>query len=128
MSRLRNFDLVKAGGVLLAISLAATGCKKSASPAVLTPEQVPGAVENAFKEASPEIKDLANAVVTSLQNKEEPKAFDALQNLSNRPDLTPEQREAAMRAVIALNFQLAAAAAKGDKSAEEMLEKYRATK
>ena len=114
--------------MLLLAGWLATSCKKAGTPVAITPEQIPNTVQTAFKGAAPEVESLANDVAASLQNKEEPKAFEQLQALSWRPDLTPEQREAAMRAMRALNEQFAAAAAKGDKTAEEMLQKYRATK
>jgi hypothetical protein len=125
---MRSFDMAKSAILVLSIVLAGAGCHKKSGVAVLTPEQVPVAVEDAFKGAGPEVKDLAAEVVSSLQNKEAPKAYGKLQNLSSRSDLTPEQREAAMRAIWALNEQLAAAAARGDQNADEMLKKYRATK
>ena len=111
--------------MLLLAGWLATSCKKAGTLVAITPEQIPSTVQTAFKGAAPEVESLANDVAASLQNQEEPKAFEQLQALSWRPDLTPEQREAAMRA---LNEQFAAAAAKGDKTAEEMLQKYRATK
>ena len=114
--------------LVLSVALMATACKKSGNRAVLTPEQIPATVQSAFKDAAPDVKSVAEEATAALQNKEEPKAFEQLQALSWRPDLTPEQREAAMRAIRALNEQFAAAAAKGDKNAEEMLQKYRATK
>ena len=125
---MRIFAFFPAALLILSIGLLATACKKSEKPVVITPEQIPATVQTAFKDAPPDIKSFAEDAAASIQNKEEPKAFEQLQALSWRPDLTPEQREAAMRAIRALNEQFAAAAAKGDKTAEEMLQKYRATK
>jgi len=125
---MKDFTIPKAAVILLSLAIIAAGCKKDGNRATLTPEQIPAAVQNAFKDATPDVKTLADEVAASLQNKEEPRAFGELQVLSSRPDLTPEQREAAVRAIHALNIQLALAAARGDKNAEEMLQQYRATK
>ncbi len=125
---MRDFSLFKSAVIVFSFAFFAAGCKPSANRAALTPEQIPGTVTNAFREAAPEVKNLADEVAASLHNQEEPKAFWELQELSARPDLTPEQREAALRATLALNIRLQAAAAKGDKNAEEMLQRYRATK
>ncbi len=112
----------------IACLLMAVGCgeKKAAEP--LAVEQVPNAVENAFKEAPPEVKNSANEVIAAVQGKDEPKALVDLQNLSARSDLTPEQREAANRSIISLNQKLSEAAAQGDQRAAQALEVYRARK
>ena len=125
---MRNFALFPVTAIILLLALLAAACKKSEKPVVITAEQIPVTMQSAFKDAAPDVKSFAEDAAASIQNKEEPKAFEQLQALSWRPDLTPEQREAAMRAIRALNEQFAAAAAKGDKTAEEMLQKYRATK
>ena len=125
---MKYFNIPKAAAIVTSFAIMAAGCKDSGNRAALTPEQIPTTVQNAFKDAAPDVKSLADDVAASLQNKEDPKAFGELQVLSARPDLTPEQREAAVRAIHTLTLQLAAAAAKGDQNAEEMLQQYRATK
>jgi hypothetical protein len=48
--------------------------------------------------------------------------------LMSRPDLTPEQREAAARSMLSVNEQLRAAADQGDARAREALQIYRSSK
>ena len=51
-----------------------------------------------------------------------------LQALFARPDLTPEQRQAAQRSMISLNEKLRVAAEQGDQQAAQALQMYRARK
>jgi len=115
-------------GLALVVAMT-TGCKKQPVAVVPLPvEQVPTTMEQAFQQAAPEVRQEATAAVAALQNQDEPKAFYELQELADRPELTPEQREAAMRAWAAVYARLRAAAEKGDKKAEDAVEHYRATK
>jgi len=113
---------------LLPLFLLICACSKPPNTAPLSVEQVPTTVESAFKEASPEAKNSAHDVAAAIESKDNAKALVNLQALFARPDLTPEQREIASRSMISLNAQLRAAAAQGDKRAEEALEAYRASK
>ncbi|PYJ85297.1 MAG: hypothetical protein DME22_09660 [Verrucomicrobia bacterium] len=110
--------------------LAGSGCNKGANrpPEALAPEQVAPTLNSAFKQASPEIKQAANEAVSALQNKDEPRAFVQLQNLSTQSDLTAEQRQAAVRSMMSVLAQLQIAAANGNKAAEDLLQAYRSSK
>jgi hypothetical protein len=112
---------------LTALLVVGFGCKEKA-PQVLSAEQVPAAVESAFKDATGDAKTTANEVVAAIQSKDEAKALVDLQTLFSRPDLTPEQREAANSSMISLNERLRALAAQGDKKAQEALDTYSARK
>jgi hypothetical protein len=115
--------------LILASALALfAGCSRNTPPPALPADQVPAAVENAFKEASPDAKNSASEVVSSLHNKDEVKAFLELQSLSSRTDLTPEQRQAAARSVLSMNERLRVAAEQGDQRAAEALQGYRSRK
>src|SRR4051794_18405282 len=85
-----------------ALALAA-GCGRNEAPKPLSADQVPAAVEDAFKEAPPDAKTAAAGVVSSLQGKDDVKAFFDLQSLSARNDLTPEQRQVATRSMLSMN-------------------------
>ena len=111
--------------VVLSVLLTAS-CGQNEPPPPMPVEQVPATVENAFKEANPELKGSAGEIVTAIQGKDEPKALLDLQALFARPDLTPEQREAANRSMISLNQKLRTAAEQGDQRAAEALQVYRA--
>lgn len=131
MNRLMNF-LVRFGTVqTLVLSwamFAAVGCGGGKDPEVLSVEQVPAAVEDAFKNASPEVKESVEGVVAAVKGKDESKALLDLQEIFARPDLSPEQREAANRSMISLNQKLRTAAEQGDQRAAQALEVYRARK
>ena len=115
--------------VLALVVALASGCKKQpVAVAPLPVEQVPTTIEKAFQQAAPEVRQDATAALSALQNQNEPKAFFELHDLAARPELTPEQREAAMRAWAAVYAKLRAAAEKGDKKAEDAVNEYRATK
>jgi len=115
---------------LMAIAICSmVACKKK--PAALAPvpvEQVPATIEQAFKQATPETGAAATDVTVALREGDEVKAFEDLQTLSKRRDLTAEQREAVTRSWLSMIEQLRAAAARGNKKAEEALEHYMATK
>jgi len=91
-------------------------------------QQSPKEIQDAFKGAKPEIKAEADQIAAAIQNQETPQAFLRLQQLSTRTDLTSEQSVASARVMAAVRGQLAAAAARGDKAAAEILEMYRSTK
>jgi len=114
----------------LSALLAGGGCHRAgdAPPQALAPEEVTPALDTAFKNANPENKQAANEVVSALQSKDDPKAFIHLQSLAARPDLTADQRAAATRSMLSVLAQLQAAAANGNKAAEDLLQAYRASK
>jgi len=106
--------------------LSAAGCggDGDARPAAVTAEQAPSTLKDAFKGASDEVRGQADAAGSALGGGDAPGAFFSLVNLSGRPDLTPQQREAAAAAMVAAKAKLAAAAAQGDARSREALETY----
>lgn len=106
--------------------LAAAGCGADGDsrPAAVTAEQAPSTLKDAFKGASDEARGQAEAAGSALGGGDTPGAFFSLVNLSGRPDLTPQQREAAAAAMMAAKAKLAAAAAQGDARSREALEMY----
>ena len=123
-SALRNFAM----GLGLALLAVASGCgKKSVASGPLPVEQVPQALETAFKNAAPETSRAANEAVSAVRD-QDPGALTDLQELAARADLDEKQRIAATRAMAAYLQKLREAAEKGDKKSEEAIEHYRATK
>ena len=102
------------------------GCAEKAEEPVAV-DQVPQVMQEAFQEAQPAVSQQVSQVVSSVQM-EDAKALGQLQQLTERPDLTVEQRRAADRAKFALLLQLQEAARNGDQNAEAELERYRARK
>jgi len=112
-------------GVLLGV-----GCTKSnrAPAAAVSVEQAPATIETAFRDAPSEARQQATEAVTALRSQNDAAAFVQLQNLSGRSDLTAEQRQAAFASWMAVNQRLQQSAANGNSAAQDLLEKYRASK
>lgn len=113
-------------GLLL---LAMAGCKKKdAGTASLPPEQVPAAIETAFRSAPEPVRQQAAEASAAFQSGNDNAAFVQFESLTGRPDLTPEQRQAAFDSWMVANLRLQQSAAQGNSAAKELLEKYRASK
>jgi len=111
------------------LGLSGAGCKKQAvAPTPVAAEEVAPTVEKAFQQSAPEVRQSASVVVAAVQSGDDGKALDELTELSVKPELTPEQRQAVTRSMLGVHQRLRAAAEKGDKTAEATLEHYRATK
>lgn len=116
----------------LALGLAAwtvCGCNRHAGPPPpLAAEEIPAAMEQAFRQAAPEIKEAAGQIVSAVQSKDYPKASTLAQTLAERPDLTSDQRLLVARAMLALNGLLQSAQAQGDENAAAALKFHQMTK
>jgi hypothetical protein len=105
------------------------GCSQKAPDAVVaTPQETVPALETAFNGAPAEMKRQALEAVGELQTQNDPAAFVRLESLSRRPELTAEQRKAAVASWMAVNQRLRESAANGNSAAQQLLEKYRASK
>lgn len=123
------FQLWTGASVLGVALLLLSGCsREAAAPAPLPMEQVPTAVTTAFDNATPEIKAAAADFVASVKGNEIPAAFEQLQDVTSRPDLTPAQRATGARAMMSVAQQLQAAAANGDAKAAEALKRYQGSR
>lgn len=118
--------------ICLALGLAAwtaCGCNRNAGPPPpLAAEEIPAAMEQGFSKAAPEIKEVVAPVVSALHSKDYPKASTVAQALSERPDLTSDQRLLVARAMLALNGLLQSAQAQGDADAAAALKFRQMTK
>ena len=103
------------------------GCGKRPTPRISTAEEAQAAIQNAFKQASPESKTAADEAAAAIQN-EPATALSKLQALSSNPDLDPQQRNATQDSILVVAGKLRAAAAAGDAQAEKALDEYRASK
>ena len=126
MSRaFRNSSLV----ALLIVSMGAVGCgSKSARSDSLNAKERATAVQSAFTNSSEEVRLEAGAVVSAVQAENSVAAYAQLESLAGKPALTPDQRQAVFEMQMALIQQLQAESAKGNSAAEQLLEKYRASK
>lgn len=126
---MRNFHVNHTCLVLVLVLLGTVGCDKSST--LQTPLQsgeLPAAFEKVFSKAKPEVKELANQVVKSVQSQDYSRAFQDLQSLSEVPGLTKEQIGTVGRGRLTLNDLLQTAQAKGDEKAATTLNNYRLTK
>jgi len=105
------------------------GCdRSSSSPTPLAVEELPAAFGRAFSKAKPDAKEVADQIVAAVQAQDFSKAFNGLQSLVGKPDMTKEQVSITTRALLTVNAQLQAAQAKGDAKAAKTLNNYRSTK
>lgn len=114
--------------LIVALSLT-TGCDKAATPPEpFTAEELPGAIEQAFASAKPEIKEVATQFVSLIKAKNYPKAFESMQSLSSKSGLSEEQHAVLGRASLTLNSLLQAAQASGDQKAAKTIQNYQYNK
>lgn len=118
--------------VLLALLLpllSVVSCSKnSGPPPTLTAAELPAAMEKAFEKASPEAKELASQIVTAVQAKDFPKAYQNVQMLAGMPSLSKQQVSVASSAMATVNTLLQEAQAQGDAKAAQAIQIHRATK
>lgn len=115
-------------GCAFLLGLLSVGCGKSGPPTPLALDQIPAAMNEAFARARPDLKELSDRAVASLQNGELGKALMVTEGICATPDLTKQQRDVAARALLALNRELQAAQARGDKEAAELLRAHQRTR
>jgi|SRR5882672_6306044 len=126
---MKHFPLTRIAFLSLIVAVLAIGCDRSVPPPSALPiEQLPAAFEKAFGKAKPEIKDLAQQIVSLVQGQDYAKAFFELQSLSSKPSLTKEQVSVTARGSLTVSSLLQAAQAKGDTKAAEAVKLYHDTK
>ena len=119
--------------LLLGLLLSATlgpGCDKGAAsaPEPLAIEELPSAMEQAFRSAKPEMKELSDQLVVLFKAKDYSKAFFIMQTLAAKSGLTEDQINTTARATLTLNSLLQAAQAAGDQKAAGTLQQYQMNK
>ena len=122
---MKHFSLTRIAFLFSIVAVLAIGCDRSVPPPSALPiEQLPAAFEKTFSKAKPEIKDLANQIVSLVQGQDYAKAFFELQNLAAKPALTKEQLSVTTRGSLTVNSLLQSAQAKGDTKAAEAVKFY----
>jgi hypothetical protein len=121
---------IKVTGLGLFVSLLfGPGCDRtSSSPTPLSAEEMPAAFAKAFSQAKPEVKEVADQVVAAVQAQDYSKAFNGLQSLVGRPNLSKDQVSVTTRGLLTVNTLLQAAQAKGDAKAAETIRVYNKNK
>ena len=115
--------------VVFVFALDGVGCSRIKSAAQgVSPQESAINVQSVFQNAAQDVKQQAGEVVTAVHSQNNVAAYAQLENLSGRQNLTSEQQQAIFEMRMALVRQLQAESAKGNAAAEELLNKYRATK
>ena len=123
----KNFSLPFVFALYLSV-LGALGCHHEEGPPPLAADQIPSAFATGFKDAKPEVKDLADKVVKALEAKDYPAAHEAVQNLAMSPGATKSQQTLAARALVSVTELLQTAQSQGDEKAAEALKVYKGSK
>jgi hypothetical protein len=124
-NRIKQIIWIMSSPVLLLLA----GCSKEPGPPPpLAVEQIPAELEKAFKQAKQDPKDLVTKLNSSLQSKDYPDAYDAVQALGNVPEATKEQRMLVSRAMLTIYGLLQAAQAQGDDKASAAIRYHQMTK
>jgi len=112
------------------ISLAGPGChhQNDGPPPPLPAEQIPAAFAAGFKDAKPEVKDLADKFLKTLEAKDYPAAHQVSQELQMLEAATKPQQLLAARAFLTVTSLLQAAQAQGDENAAAEIKHYNSTK
>jgi hypothetical protein len=98
------------------------GCGKNPGPPPpLSVEQIPAELQKAFNNTGSETKEVVGRVISTLQSKDYPTAYEEIQTLCALPDETQEQRLLAARALLTLTGLLQTAQSQGDERAAAAL-------
>jgi hypothetical protein len=102
--------------------LGPAGCGKDPGPPPpLAVEQIPAEMQKAFNHAEPEARDTVGRLISALQNKDNPAAYQEVQALCSLPGETKQQRALAARALLTITGLLQAAQVQGDEGAAAAL-------
>lgn len=113
---------------VLGFALLVAGCDPAKPPAPVGIGEIPRVLTEAFRDAAGGIRSSAEAVVAAVQAKEWTSASVGLEALARQPALTARQRNEVARCLIAVNAQVADAAAAGDAQAAQLQQVQRADK
>lgn len=116
--------------LLSAACFCGLGCHRQndAPPPPLPAEQIPAAFAAGFKDAKPDVKELADKLLKALEAKDYPAAHQMAQDLQMLPGSTEPQRVIAARTFLTINSLLQTAQTQGDESATEAIKQYHGTK
>jgi hypothetical protein len=119
---------ILAGGLCLAVLALAAGCGRGKPPKAIATSDLPAESENVFAKAPAEVKELAGQAHAALAAQDWSGAWIAFQTLSERPDLTPEQRQFVASAIMTIGAEMSQAGEQGDTRAEAVQQMHRLSK
>jgi predicted small lipoprotein YifL len=109
--------------------LSACGEEKYTGPESFGPDEVNPAMNEAFADASGEVKKMVQDALLAYSKEDFIKSSSIIQALCSRSDLTDTERQTASRCLMTVNDELQRAASeKGDKRAEQLLRQRMMTK
>ncbi len=120
-----------AGCLLAATAIALTGCGKSGPEDPTnagTPEQAASELEQAFANASPDVKKEAAAASQAMRDAEYQKAIMSLETVRSKQNITLEQGIAIQGSAISLESRLIQAMEDGDPNAARAYQMLKAFK
>ena len=122
-------NLTSASLIWVSVGLLLAGCGGGGgdAPVPLTATEVPKTVERAFANAPAETRKAATEIAADISTNPG-LAVQGFDEMSRRPDLTPEQRQAMAQAALLAVAELQKAAASGNAQAKEALEARAARK
>jgi hypothetical protein len=119
---------ILAGCLCLAMLAFAAGCGRGKPPKAIATSDLPTEAENVFAKAPAEVKELATQANAALAAQDWSGAWVAFQALSERPDLTPEQRQFVASAIMTIGAELQKAGEQGDTRAQAAQQIHRMSK
>lgn len=108
-----------------------SGCgeEKYTGPESFGPDEVNPAMNEAFADASEEVKQIVQDALIAYSKQDYVKSSSIIQALCSRRDLTDPQRQTASRCLMTVNDEVARAAQeKGDRKAEQLMRQRALTK
>jgi predicted small lipoprotein YifL len=115
--------------ILTILFLTACGEEKYTGPESVGPEEVNTVMNEAFADASDDVKKVVKDMLVSYGKGEFTKASAIVQALLSRTDITDSQRQMASRCLMTVNDEMQRAIAeKGDRKAEQYLRHLNANK
>lgn len=120
--------LFLAAGLALALLLSATGCGRSRAPKPIPTTEIPGEAGTLFAKAPAPVKELAAQATAALAAQDWSSAWTAFQALSERKDLTDEQRQFVASAIVSIGAELQKAGDQGDARAAAAQQIHRLSK
>ncbi len=111
---------------MLELAILFTACTKSDNQSLqaMDPSKIPQTVSQAFNQSPDETKQVVAGYVVAFQQQDVPTAFTQLQKVSDRDDLTPQQRAVVAGAMLTTIKQLQVSAQNGNSAAQAALHQY----
>jgi hypothetical protein len=115
-------------GLGLGLLCLPTGCGRGKAPKEIPTTEIPGEAGVLFAKAPAPVKELAAQATAALAARDWSGAWVAFQALSERKDLTDEQRQFVASAIVSIGAELNKAGEQGDARAAAAQQMHRLSK